>query len=788
MKKIFLLILIISSFKSYSQYIVNQSLGSDSTLVTSKGALKSRIVNTPFTDTTQANTQRVKYYDGAQIYTKSGGGKFWIRDSSQNKWIELSSGSSSFYDSTLMASVKRLKDTALAIRNDFPVGSGITSLGLIGSTPNANGASISGGTLNLEPASINYGGVVTTGNQTFAGRKTFPEVNVINTDFQASITDRFLITGTAEVGGGYTNSFFEVNPYAGFITIGDDESNGHGNYIIVDDGQEGVDSGSIEYRSALHIFDKTSGVPNLDIELRNLPSGTTSEILYYNTTTKKITYGAVPSGGSGEANTISSLGGGLDIQAGKSGVDLQIRTLNSSHFDVASNLISIDASLITDIGNGATAFGWGNHASAGYQNSLSGTGIVKSTAGTISYLTDNSGNWDNAYTDRLKWDGGSTGLTASTGRTSLGLTTWAQNLVTTANPSAVRYVQINADNSVTLNSASSQLTALGGTTQTASDARYFQISNNLSEGTAGTMRTNLGATTIGSNFFTATNPSALGYFRTNADNSVTHRSYGNVRIDLGLVIGTDVQAYDADLDYLSTFTPTANVKTILNAADYAAIRTALGLVIGTNVQAYDTDLTTWAGITPATGVSTYLATPSSTNLRSMVTDENGTGALLFSGATSPVFVTPDLGTPSAVNLTNATSIPAGQLTGSVATARLTNVKQAKGLTLVSPTSSENVTIFYTTTAITIEEVRTVMLGSSQSVTMVINYGSSRASATGTIVASNTFDSGDSGYQTTGFAHTLNTTAIPAGNYIWFSSSATSGVINDLNITITYSQQ
>ena len=33
----------------------------------------------------------------------------------------------------------------------------------------------------------------------------------------------------------------------------------------------------------------------------------------------------------------------------------------------------------------------------GKQNALSGTGIVKSTAGTISYLTDNSSNWDTAF-------------------------------------------------------------------------------------------------------------------------------------------------------------------------------------------------------------------------------------------------------------------------------------------------------------------------------------------------------------------------------------------------------
>jgi hypothetical protein len=50
---------------------------------------------------------------------------------------------------------------------------GITTLAAIGSTANTNGASISGSTLNLQPASANFGGVVTTGTQTFAGAKTF---------------------------------------------------------------------------------------------------------------------------------------------------------------------------------------------------------------------------------------------------------------------------------------------------------------------------------------------------------------------------------------------------------------------------------------------------------------------------------------------------------------------------------------------------------------------------------------------------------------------------------------
>lgn len=56
-----------------------------------------------------------------------------------------------------------------------------------------------------------------------------------------------------------------------------------------------------------------------------------------------------------------------------------------------------------------------------------------------------------------------------------------------------------------------------------------------------------------------------------------------------------------------------------------------------------------------TGVETFLTTPTSANLRAAVTDETGSGSLVF--ATSPTLSTPNLGTPSAVTLTNATGLP-----------------------------------------------------------------------------------------------------------------------------------
>lgn len=68
------------------------------------------------------------------------------------------------------------------------------------------------------------------------------------------------------------------------------------------------------------------------------------------------------------------------------------------------------------------------------------------------------------------------------------------------------------------------------------------------------------------------------------------------------------------------------------------------------------------------GVATFLATPSSANLAAAVTGETGSGALVF--ATSPALTTPDLGTPSAATLTNATGLPiVNGTTGTLTVAR-----------------------------------------------------------------------------------------------------------------------
>lgn len=73
---------------------------------------------------------------------------------------------------------------------------------------------------------------------------------------------------------------------------------------------------------------------------------------------------------------------------------------------------------------------------------------------------------------------------------------------------------------------------------------------------------------------------------------------------------------------MADLTTSVDVDALLACANNAAMLATLGLVIGTNVQAYDADLMTWAGITPGTGVGTALAV-----------NVGSAGALLINGGT-----------------------------------------------------------------------------------------------------------------------------------------------------------
>ncbi len=91
---------------------------------------------------------------------------------------------------------------------------GVTALSAIGASPNANAATITGSTLNLEPASGSFGGVVTTGTQTMAGAKTF-STSLSSPNITA--TTQFL---AANGSVGTPSISFTNDPDTGFYSVG----------------------------------------------------------------------------------------------------------------------------------------------------------------------------------------------------------------------------------------------------------------------------------------------------------------------------------------------------------------------------------------------------------------------------------------------------------------------------------------------------------------------------------------------------------------------------------------
>jgi len=271
-------------------------------------------------------------------------------------------------------------------------GGGSITLSAIGSTPNANAATLTGSALNLEPASASFGGVVTTGTQTFGGAKTFNSNITATSLIKSGGTSAQILAADGSVITAGTN----ITISGGTIAASGGGSMAIGGSIT------SATAGSVLYAGASGVLAQSNSNFYYDYTNNRLALGTTTPgsklqingnaSIGYNTSTAAPSNGLIVSGtvyfGLGQISAETSL---FQIKSTDSTIAIQTTTTTGY---AGTNLYDQSGVL-------AGSFAYGNASASvlpntfflGPRNATALLSFVRGSGATISATIDASGNF-----------------------------------------------------------------------------------------------------------------------------------------------------------------------------------------------------------------------------------------------------------------------------------------------------------------------------------------------------------------------------------------------------------
>jgi hypothetical protein len=252
------------------------------------------------------------------------------------------------------------------------------------------------------------------------------------------------------------------------------------------------------------------------------------------------------------------------------------------------------------------------------------------------------------------------------------------------------------------------------------------------------------------------------------------------------------QAADADLTIYAGITPSANVQSFLGAADYAAMRTQLGLVIGTNVQAWRseldkenlsaTDLASASTVDIGAATGDYVSITGTNTITSFGTAAAGVERTVrFTGALTLTHNASTLILPGAANITTANGDVAEMRSQGSGVWRCTNYSFASGAGSgsVNSVSMSSGTTFLTISGSPVTTSGTITINLGSAALPIANGGTGATNITGLVQANGSFTPYSAVANSTTVGQVLRVTA--SNTYGWgaldlTNANATTGVL------------